>query len=80
MLFRSGKDAKPGKQHYFINSNSDFDKSSEEWLHGSKKIEGSWWPKWIEWLKPYLGEKSKINHNKKYKKIYDAPGEFVLEK
>ena len=75
-----GKNAKPGKQHYFINSNSDFDEDSEEWLKKSKKVEGSWWPKWIDWLKPFSGEAKKIDHNKKFKKIYNAPGKFVLEK
>ena len=75
-----GKESKPGKLHYFINTKSDFNDNSENWLKNANKVEGSWWPKWIEWLKPYTGQKIKIIHNKRYNKIYDAPGKFVLEK
>ena len=75
-----GKGAKPGKQYYFENKN--IEKDSNKWLENSNKIEGSWWPKWMEWLKQYSGELKKveqINLNK-FKEIYKAPGEYVLEK
>lgn len=75
-----GKGAKPGKQYYFENKN--IEKDSSKWLENSNKIEGSWWPKWMEWLKQHSGELKKveqINLNK-FKEIYKAPGEYVLEK
>ena len=44
-----GKDAKPGKQFYF--ENSKLEENAEKWLKNSIRVEGSWWPKWIDWLK-----------------------------
>jgi len=75
-----GKDAKPGKQYYF--ENKKIDQKSDKWLEQAKRIEGSWWPKWTEWLKQYSGELKTINETNlnKYKEIYKAPGKYVLEK
>ena len=67
-------------KYYFENKN--IEKDSNKWLENSNKIEGSWWPKWMEWLKQHSGELKKveqINLNK-FKEIYKAPGEYVLEK
>ena len=75
-----GKGAKPGKQYYF--ENKKLEKDSEKWLEQSKRVEGSWWPKWMEWLKQYSGELKDANQTnlKKLKEIYKAPGQYVLEK
>ncbi len=75
-----GKGAKPGKQYYF--ENKKLEKDSEKWLEQSKRVEGSWWPKWMEWLKQYSGELKDTNqiNLKKLKEIYKAPGQYVLEK
>ena len=75
-----GKGAKPGKQYYF--ENKKLEKDSEKWLEQSKRVEGSWWPKWMEWLKQYSGELKDANqiNLKKLKEIYKAPGQYVLEK
>jgi polyhydroxyalkanoate synthase len=75
-----GKGAKPGKQYYF--ENKKLEKDSEKWLEQSKRVEGSWWPKWMEWLKQYSGELKDVNqiNLKKLKEIYKAPGQYVLEK
>ena len=75
-----GKGAKPGKQYYF--ENNKLEKDSEKWLEGSKRVEGSWWPKWTEWLKQYSGQLKKVNETNlnKFKELYKAPGKYVLEK
>ncbi len=75
-----GKGAKPGKQYYF--ENKKLEKDSEKWLEQAKRVEGSWWPKWMEWLKQYSGELKDTNqiNLKKLKEIYKAPGQYVLEK
>ena len=75
-----GKGAKPGKQYYF--ENSKLEKDSEKWLEGSKRVEGSWWPKWAEWLKQYSGDLKDINeiNLNNFKELYKAPGKYVLEK
>jgi polyhydroxyalkanoate synthase len=75
-----GKGAKPGKQYYF--ENKKLEKDSEKWLEQSKRVEGSWWPKWMDWLKQYSGELKDANqiNLKKLKEIYKAPGQYVLEK
>ena len=75
-----GKDAKPGKQYYF--ENKKIEQQSDKWLEQAKRVEGSWWPKWTEWLKQYSGKLKTINETNlnKYKEIYKAPGKYVLEK
>jgi len=75
-----GKGAKPGKQYYF--ENSKLEKDSEKWLEGSKRVEGSWWPKWTEWLKKYSGDLKDINeiNLNNFKELYKAPVKYVLEK
>ena len=75
-----GKGAKPGKQYYF--ENKKLEKESDKWLEQAKRVEGSWWPKWTEWLKQYSGELKKVNETNlnKFKELYKAPGKYVLEK
>jgi polyhydroxyalkanoate synthase len=54
--------------------------SCEHWLEHHESHPGSWWPSWIEWLKPLSG--SQVNFhldNKHYPKLGDAPGSYVLE-
>ena len=75
-----GKDAKPGKQFYF--ENSKLEENAEKWLKNSIRVEGSWWPKWIDWLKKYSGELKDINevNLNKFSELYQAPGKYVMEK
>ena len=75
-----GKGAKPGKQYYF--ENKKMEKDSDKWLENAEKVEGSWWPKWMDWLKDHSGEVKKVNeiNLNKFKEIYKAPGKYVLEK
>ena len=75
-----GKVSKPGKQFYF--ENSKLEVNAEKWLKNAKRIEGSWWPKWISWLKKYSGKLKNIDevNLNKFSKIYEAPGKYVMDK
>lgn len=53
---------------------------AEDWLQGQEKVAGSWWPNWIEWLKPYSGEQVKPKLSSRTNpKLCAAPGTYVLE-
>ena len=58
------------------------EKDPEKWLENSKRVEGSWWPKWTDWLKQYSGDLKNINeiNLNNLKELYKAPGKYVLEK
>ena len=56
---------------------------AEKWLEGAKRIDGSWWPNWKDWIQARAGEKVAPRDpvkNKKYKPIEPAPGSYVKEK
>ena len=53
--------------------------TSDEWLAGATKHEGSWWPQWESWLKEYGGKKvaaRKVGSGK-LKPLEPAPGSYV---
>ncbi|WP_081686850.1 PHA/PHB synthase family protein [Chitinilyticum litopenaei] len=54
--------------------------AGEAWLAGQQKVAGSWWPSWVEWLRPQSGDpvKPKLS-NRQYPRHGDAPGQYVLE-
>ncbi len=56
--------------------------SADEWMEGAKSHQGSWWPNWLEWLKPRSGELKgpPTLGSKVHPPITPAPGTFVLEK
>jgi polyhydroxyalkanoate synthase len=49
--------------------------TADEWLAGATKHEGSWWPRWEEWLKTYSGGEAKARKVKN--PIEPAPGSYV---
>lgn len=55
----------------------------QKWLDAAKEIQGSWWPRWAEWLKQYSGRmvpaRSTLG-NAAFKPIEAAPGRYVKEK
>ena len=53
--------------------------SADEWLAGATQHEGSWWPDWREWLKPYLGGEvaPRIPGKGKLKALEAAPGNYA---
>ena len=59
------------------------DGSAEKWLEASKEVEGSWWPRWTEWLKQYSGTMVSARStlgSVDFKPIEAAPGRYVKEK
>ncbi len=55
----------------------------QQWLDASTEVEGSWWPRWADWLKQYGGRmipaRSTLG-NANFKPIEAAPGRYVQEK
>jgi polyhydroxyalkanoate synthase len=54
----------------------------QSWLEQAAKQTGSWWPHWLEWVKPRSGELISAPAelgNKEYPPLEAAPGRYVLE-
>jgi polyhydroxyalkanoate synthase len=60
-------------------TNPDTPPHPEDWQKGAVKQEGSWWPDWLEWLKPNAGLQvpARTPGKGKLKPIEDAPGSYV---
>ena len=55
----------------------------QKWLEASREVEGSWWPRWTDWLKQYSGRMVPARAtlgNADFKPIEPAPGRYVKEK
>ncbi len=55
--------------------------SAGEWAAASPSIAGSWWPAWVEWLKPLSGAQvapPKMS-SKAWPALEPAPGSYVLQ-
>ena len=55
-------------------------KTPGAWLKAAQRHEGSWWPDWDEWIKPFAGKKdvpARKPGRGKLKALCDAPGEYV---
>jgi polyhydroxyalkanoate synthase len=57
-------------------------KTPDAWFAKAKEKPGSWWPDWVEWSKPYRGDKVLARRvgGGKLKPIEDAPGSYVKVK
>ncbi len=67
------------KSKYF--SNPEFPETADDWVGGAAQIEGSWWPRWDEWLSIRSGEMKKSPKTlgvKAYPPITKAPGSYVF--
>ena len=54
-----------------------------DWLADARDVPGSWWPKWISWLKPKAGPMvtaPKAPGDRTHKAIEAAPGSYVKAK
>ena len=57
--------------------------SYQEWLDASTEVEGSWWPRWSDWLKQRSGKMVPARNvlgSAVFKPIEAAPGRYVQEK
>jgi len=55
----------------------------ESWLSGAREENGSWWPRWIEWLGRHAGGARKAPAgpgNVQYPAIEPAPGRYVRQR
>ncbi|WP_211230933.1 PHA/PHB synthase family protein [Chitinilyticum aquatile] len=52
----------------------------DAWLAGQEKVAGSWWPNWVEWLRPQSGTQHKPKlASRKHPQLDAAPGLYVKE-
>lgn len=71
----------PVKNKYCYWTNSTRTKDADEWLHGAKQHDGSWWPAWQEWIAPRSGAKIPARQPGTHTQILeDAPGTYVKVK
>jgi len=77
-----GKNSKPGKSFFYSTDDDNIKMTPDKWLKSAKKNEGSWWPAWIKWLAKRSGnlKDAKELNLSKYPAIYDAPGQYVIQK
>lgn len=67
------------KAKYF--SNSKFPETADDWVAGADQIDGSWWPRWDEFLSIRSGEMKKSPRSlgiKDYPPQSKAPGTYVF--
>lgn len=70
----------PKSKRSFWQGTPNAKESPEAWLASKTQVAGSWWPNWIEWLKPYSGEQVKPKlSSRAHPKLCAAPGTYVLE-
>jgi polyhydroxyalkanoate synthase len=57
-------------------------RSLDKWWESAEEHPGSWWPHWLDWLKPLSGKKvpARIPGAGKLPVIEDAPGSYVKTK
>jgi polyhydroxyalkanoate synthase len=72
--------AKNRRSHWINDSDT---AKPEQWLAGATEVPGSWWPRWIDWLKGFgAGEipaRGRLG-NTRYPPGEPAPGRYVKEK
>ena len=71
----------PSKKKYGHYTNPKVKGTPDEWLEGADFHEGSWWPRWEEWLQRRSGAQvpARIPGESGYDILCDAPGTYVLE-
>ncbi len=69
--------ASSDKYGFWLNPNTP--PNPDDWFKDAVKQEGSWWPDWLEWLKPHAGPPipARTPGDGKLKPIEAAPGSYV---
>ncbi|MGL4317794.1 MAG: class II poly(R)-hydroxyalkanoic acid synthase [Pseudomonas sp.] len=70
----------PGNPKATYLENGKLSADPRAWFYDAKKIEGSWWPQWLEWIQERSGELSETRFsvgNSKYPAMEAAPGTYV---
>lgn len=70
----------PTKNKYGHYTNPDLGLTPEDWLADADKNDGSWWPRWNQWLSAKSGEKveSRVPGDQKHPALCAAPGTYVV--
>lgn len=69
----------PTKQKYGHYTNADLSLPSDTWKASATRHDGSWWPRWEEWLRPRSGDKvaARKPGDSAHPPLADAPGTYV---
>ncbi|MCA8879195.1 MAG: class I poly(R)-hydroxyalkanoic acid synthase [Rhodobacteraceae bacterium] len=72
----------PGKKKYGHYTNDDVKLDANAWRTGAEFHEGSWWPRWEEWLRKRSGRQvpARTPGDSKHPALCDAPGTYVVAK
>ena len=72
----------PSKNKYGHYTNGDLSLSAEDWMDGAEYTEGSWWPRWEDWLKRRSGKKvtARTPGDSSHPVLVEAPGTYVAVK
>ncbi len=70
----------PTKKKYGHYVNSDMSLSTEDWRNAAEFHEGSWWPRWAEWLRGRSGARipARVPGDSDHPVLEPAPGSYVL--
>ncbi|MAQ86490.1 MAG: class I poly(R)-hydroxyalkanoic acid synthase [Maritimibacter sp.] len=70
----------PSKKKYGHYVNEDLSQDADSWMAGAEFHEGSWWPRWEEWLAKRSGKMvpARVPGDSKHPAICDAPGVYVV--
>jgi polyhydroxyalkanoate synthase len=56
--------------------------AADKWLAQARRVPGSWWPHWMQWLKRWSGPSAgapQMLGNAQYPPLGLAPGDYVRE-
>jgi polyhydroxyalkanoate synthase len=72
----------PSKKKYGHYTFHDLGLDADDWKEGAYFNEGSWWPRWNDWISPRSGDQvpARIPGSGSFKAICDAPGTYVLRR
>ena len=70
----------PSKRKYGHFTNDDMDLNPDEWREGAERHEGSWWPRWGDWLARHSGGRIPARQlgDSEHPVLAPAPGTYVF--
>ena len=72
----------PGRNKYDHYTNEDLSLAPADWRATAARHEGSWWPRWADWLAPRSGRMvaARAPGNSAHPALAPAPGTYVTER